>query len=301
MGTTCPGSLGPSKSCPTCKFLTSNPPTAQILLSAMFLSLALSLQSSHALVSAGPSIPLLALLHTQPHPSPSVPSLFSPSVLGNLSVCDRFESSQAPCSAATPFGTTRRILPGTERSRSTSAHEQQLQAQCVNKLCLMQLGNHGEPSATRTREGPGARVGTGRYIHCDLHVGALRSFAPGRLQQPAKQHGVFWHMEVEELGVPVPAVEGQLLCTLREVLGDIEGAWKGESTAIAGGLLGPDCTAAPTAHKSSVADGEEPVVSLISHPSPMRHVVICVVPPAKTTHTPATKPSLGAREHYEMP
>lgn len=69
-----------------------------------------------------------------------------------------------------------------------------------------------------------ARTGEGTYIHCDLHAGALRFFPPGCLQKPAKQHGIFWHVEVEDLGVPIPAVEGQPLCALREILGDEQGA-----------------------------------------------------------------------------
>lgn len=83
--------------------------------------------------------------------------------------------------------------------------------------------SHEQQGQEKGRKPTWASTGTGTYIHCDLHVGALRSFPPGRLQEPAKQHSVFWHMEVEELSVPIPAVEGQLLCALREVLGDIQG------------------------------------------------------------------------------
>lgn len=90
----------------------------------------------------------------------------------------------------------------------------------------------------------------GVYVHGDLHVGALGSSPPRRLQQPAEQHGVFWHMEVEELGVPVPAVEGQLLGALREVLGDVQGIWKGERTADAGVAAGAGGGATP-AHRST--------------------------------------------------
>lgn len=75
----------------------------------------------------------------------------------------------------------------------------------------------------KTRKPTCASSGTGTYIHCDLHAGTLRFFPPGCLQKPAKQHSIFWHMEVEDLGIPIPAVEGQLLRTLREVLGDIQG------------------------------------------------------------------------------
>lgn len=80
-----------------------------------------------------------------------------------------------------------------------------------------------EQHGQKDRKPTWASTDTGTYVHCDLHVGALRSFPPGRLQEPAKQHSVFWHTEVEELGVPIPAVEGELLCALGEVLGDIEG------------------------------------------------------------------------------
>lgn len=83
--------------------------------------------------------------------------------------------------------------------------------------------NHEQQGQEKDRKPMWASTGTGTYIHCDLHVGALRSFSPGCLQKPAKQHSFFRHMEVEELSVPIPAVEGQLLCALREVLGDIHG------------------------------------------------------------------------------
>lgn len=36
-------------------------------------------------------------------------------------------------------------------------------------------------------------------------------------------------MKLEELGIPIPAVEGQLLGTLREILRDVERVWKSES------------------------------------------------------------------------
>lgn len=49
---------------------------------------------------------------------------------GEICLSNRFRSSQAPCISATSFGTMHRILPGTERSRKTFAHEQQHQPCC---------------------------------------------------------------------------------------------------------------------------------------------------------------------------
>lgn len=100
-------------------------------------------------------------------------------------------------------------------------------------------------------------------------------------------------MEVEELGIPIPAVEGQLLCALGEVLGDIEGVWKGESTAVGGGAAGGRLKGFihPQKHTGGLMLlGEVHFVPLISHSSPIRYVVIHA-PPARTTHMPATKPS----------
>lgn len=74
-------------------------------------------------------------------------------------------------------------------------------------------------------------MGARLYIHGDVHTGALRSFSLGRLQEPAQQNRVLWHLEAEQLGVPIPAVEGQLLGTLREILRDVHEVWKGESRA----------------------------------------------------------------------
>lgn len=55
------------------------------------------------------------------------------------------------------------------------------------------------------------------YLHCDLYV-AARGTSRGHVQQPAKQHSVRGHAEVEEPGAAIPAVEGQLLWGLGEVL-----------------------------------------------------------------------------------
>lgn len=100
-------------------------------------------------------------------------------------------------------------------------------------------------------------------------------------------------MEVKELGVPIPAVEGELLCTLREVLGDVQGVWKAESTAVGGGAAGGRLQGfiRPQKHTGGLMFlGKVHFVSLISHSSSIRYMVIHA-PPARTTHTPAIKPS----------
>lgn len=116
----------------------------------------------------------------------------------------------------------------------------------------------------------------GTYIHSDFHAGALGALSPGCLQEPAQQHSVLWHVEVEELGIPIPAVEGQLLCTLREVLGDIQGVWKGESTAVGGGAAGGRLQGFihPQKHTGGLMFlGKVHFVSLISHSIPIRLVI----------------------------
>lgn len=131
----------PRYSSKSCKFLTSNPSRTPVLFQAAFLSLALSLPSSQAPASAF----LCYLCSAQgPHPSQSVPSLFISSALRNLSVSNWFGSSQAPCSPATSFGTTRRSLPATERSRNTFAHEQQHQSHCeaLSSVSKVSLRHH---------------------------------------------------------------------------------------------------------------------------------------------------------------
>lgn len=263
-----------SKSCKFFFYLKSPNNSSTALRSISFTGIEFAIFSCSCVCRTRHSSPISAP-HTA-HTPHSVPSLFSSSVLGNLSVSSQFGSSRAPCSPATSCGTTRRGLPGTERPRNTFAHEQHHQPHCealsgVSKVFLKTLhlidsprstgnvnmkcsyrfkhrfsasivrnygccnwGTDAQPPTTNQphheqhgqeedRKPPWASAGTGTYVHCDLHVGALRSFPPGRLQEPAKQHSVFWHVEVEELGVPIPAVEGQLLCALREVFGDVQG------------------------------------------------------------------------------
>lgn len=60
--------------------------------------------------------------------------------------------------------------------------------------------------------------GAGRHLHSDLHIGACGAATPGHLQQPAQQHSVRGHSEVEESGTAIPAVERELLRGLRELL-----------------------------------------------------------------------------------
>lgn len=65
----------------------------------------------------------------------------------------------------------------------------------------------------------GWALAVGGHVHSDLHIGAGGAAAPGHLEQPAQQHGIWGHPEMEESGAAIPAVERQLLWGLRELLG----------------------------------------------------------------------------------
>lgn len=68
------------------------------------------------------------------------------------------------------------------------------------------------------RAAPAGRQRAGWHLHGGLHVVAGGAAALGDLQQPAQQHRVRGHTEVEEPGAAVPAVEGQLLRGLGKLL-----------------------------------------------------------------------------------